>query len=276
VLTVLVQTDESDLGTSNSSQTTYLTLRTERLPTFQSTAEIENEQKNLMYASIRMYARVIGARGAVAGFFTYYDDDNESDIEILTDDNYTTWRFSNQPSVNKKGDDIPQSSLAPGNLPPWDEWHEHRIDWTPGMVRWFIDGQYAAQNSYSVPREPSGLVLNMWSNGNDWSGNMTVGDSAELQIQWVQLVFNTSGPREGTAGGNKKLKRYTDEWREHLWAKRKGNGCKTVCVVDGVQTVGYPQVVYVAASSASNHEVISSMVWILIAAAGIFSALSSL
>lgn len=47
-----------------------------------------------------MYARVIGSSGAVADFFTY-DDSNESDIEIVTDDNSTTWHFTNQPSVDK-------------------------------------------------------------------------------------------------------------------------------------------------------------------------------
>lgn len=37
-----------------------------------------------MYASVRLRARVFGDAGACAGMFTVYDDDNESDIEILT------------------------------------------------------------------------------------------------------------------------------------------------------------------------------------------------
>lgn len=80
------QTNASDTGNDNIDFPTYLTLRTVRLDDFQSAAEVENEQKNLKHASMRMRARVVGDEGAVAGFFTFFDDDNESDIEILTDD----------------------------------------------------------------------------------------------------------------------------------------------------------------------------------------------
>lgn len=80
------QTNASDTGNDDIEFPTYLTLRTVRLDDFQSAAEVENEQKNLMHASMRMRARVVGDEGAVAGFFTFFDDDNESDIEILTDD----------------------------------------------------------------------------------------------------------------------------------------------------------------------------------------------
>jgi hypothetical protein len=40
-----------------------------------------------MHASIRIRAKVVGSKGACAGMFTYFDDDNESDIEILTKEN---------------------------------------------------------------------------------------------------------------------------------------------------------------------------------------------
>jgi beta-glucanase (GH16 family) len=240
--------------TTNSVPQTYLTLRTTRLPTFQSTAEIENEQKNLLHASLRFRARITGAPGAVAGLFTFFDDNNESDIEILTSDPPSTYRFTNQPAT-KKGEDVPDASKAPTNLPPWNEWHTHRIDWLPNMSRWFIDGKFIVQNTYSVPRKPSGLVLNMWSDGGTWSGNMSVGQSAELQLQWVQVVFNTSGKREGPGenrGGEKKEKRGLAELggnmvgaRSAVLEKRKEKGCKTVCKVDGVEKDGFPQVAYV-------------------------------
>jgi hypothetical protein len=77
--------DEAGYG-DNQDAESYLTLRTTRLEDFQSAAEVENLQKNLMHVSMRMYGRVRGAKGAVAGFFTFADDTNESDIEILTRD----------------------------------------------------------------------------------------------------------------------------------------------------------------------------------------------
>ena len=78
--------EQNNASSYASDYDTYLVLRTVRLEDFQSSAEVENEQKNLMHASLRVKARVLGDKGAVAGFFTFYNDNNESDVEILTDD----------------------------------------------------------------------------------------------------------------------------------------------------------------------------------------------
>lgn len=142
---------------------TFLTLRTSRLDNFQSAAEIENEQKNLMHVSMRMYARVVGSKGACAGFFTFFDDTNESDIEILTDDSTDVIRYTNQPALDKDGNEVPSASQAPSKLAAWDQWQMHRIDWLDKNSYWYQNGKQVAANTYSVPRKPSGLVINMWS-----------------------------------------------------------------------------------------------------------------
>ncbi|KAL1633585.1 hypothetical protein SLS58_011006 [Diplodia intermedia] len=201
------QTNASDTGNPDIEFPTYLSLRTVRLDDFQSAAEVENMQKNVMHASLRMRARVVGDAGAVAGFFTFFDDDNESDVEILTDDPDAVIRYTNQPSLDTAGDEVPQASLKIAQLPSWRDWHEHRIDWLPATdgsstrSNWYLDGALRATNTYSVPREPSYLVLNMWSDGGEWSGNMSVGGAAELQVQWIEMVFNTSGPVGGPNAG---------------------------------------------------------------------------
>ncbi|KAF2430512.1 concanavalin A-like lectin/glucanase [Tothia fuscella] len=252
------------IGQDNTTNLTHLTLRTTRLPTFQSTSELENQQKNLLHATLRFRARVRGASGAVAGLFTFYDDNNESDIEILTRDPPTTYRYTNQPAT-KKGDDVPSASKSPENLPAWDEWHTHRIDWLPRMSRWYIDDKFIVQNSYGVPRKPSGLILNMWSDGGVWSGDMKVGESAEMQIQWVQVVFNTSGKRDGP-GGKKggKTKRSLQE-----------KGCSTVCRVDGVEKEGFPEVAYVAPNSSGAVNAAMGL-WAVILVVGIVSMVVAL
>lgn len=79
-----------------------------------------------------------------------------------------------------------------------------------------------------MPRKPSGVILNMWSDGGEWSGIMPVGGQAELQVQWVQVLFNTSG----------KNKRSDMDWL----VKRREKGCKVVCAVDGVNRTGWPEV----------------------------------
>jgi hypothetical protein len=42
----------------------------------------------------------VGNNGAVAGLFYYRNDNNESDIEILTRDESSSIRYSNQPVVD--------------------------------------------------------------------------------------------------------------------------------------------------------------------------------
>ncbi|RDI85762.1 Homocysteine [Venturia inaequalis] len=275
------------IATDNSTNLSHLTLRTTRLPTFQSTSEIENQEKNLLHASLRIRARIISnttstsnstttkttAPGAVAGLFTFQDDTNESDIEILTTDPPTTWHFTNQPAT-KKGNDIPAASKKIENLPPWNDWRVQRIDWLPKISRWFIDQKFVAGNTYSVPRKPSGLVLNMWSDGGVWSGNMSVGSSAELQIEWIQILFNTSGKRDGPGGKKKggKVKRWVhdlvDEGAKVFEKRDEPKSCTVICKVDGVEKEGFPEVAYLGAPGAAANLGVAMKTWALVLLAG--------
>jgi len=225
-------------ASSDEKKQTYITLRTTRLDDFQSGAEIESMQKNIFYCSMRMRARVVGAKGAVAGFFTFLDDINESDIEILTSDPRDTIRYTNQPALDDEGNEVPEASQEVGSLPAWDEWQDHRIDWISGESYWYLNGKQVARTTYSVPRRPSYVTLNMWSDGGEWSGDMEVGESAEFQVQWVEMAFNTSGPVEGPVvdyGDDREEKRGLGLW------KREEKGCKKVCKVDGVEEMGKPE-----------------------------------
>lgn len=183
---------------------------------------------------------MLGSPGAVAGLFTFSSNTHESDIELLTRDAVDTIRYTNQPSVDKDGNAIPQASQEVTGLADRENWHTHRLDWTQGKTQWWLDGNVTASSTYSVSSVPGYLVLNMWSDGGSWSGNMSVGGQAVLQIQWVEMVFNTSGAREGYAGEQK---------RAVMWEKRADKGCKTICRIDGVQTLGTPEVVQVSAAS---------------------------
>ncbi|KAK7528928.1 concanavalin A-like lectin/glucanase domain-containing protein [Phyllosticta citriasiana] len=251
---------------------TYLTMRVARLADFSSASELANNQANMLHASVRMWARVVGAPGACAGFFTYYDDSNESDIEILTQYGSNEYQYTNQPSVNRAGDEIEAASInvtmpAQDAGDDWTVWHEHRIDWLPHRVNWYLDGKMVATNTYSVPRKPSALYLNMWSNGGSWSGNMSRGDSAEFHVQWVQMVFNTSGPRAGPDADSKRKSK----------SKRSAaaQGCSTICRVDGVQAVGYPEVAYVSTGAAAASVVCRrGAVWLVVAVVGALLAWS--
>lgn len=173
--------------------------------------------------------------------FMYFDDNNESDIEVLTSDPSDHVRYSNQPSVDQEGNAIAASSNDV-SLPAgvrWTAWNEHRMDWLPGRSAWYVNGISVSNLTYGVPTKPSGLVLNAWSDGGVWSGNMSVGDQAYLEIQWIEMVFNTSGPAGGSSGAPHPTQ--GTRGAADLNKRKDHHGCKTPCAVDGVKTVGFPE-----------------------------------
>lgn len=106
-----------------------------------------------------------GASGAVAGLFTYLNDQNESDIEILTRDAPDRIRYTNQVSPAADGRTA-EGAATEASLPrgvAWTEWNTHRMDWTPGLSVWYVNDVFVLDKSAGVPQLPSFLVLNVVS-----------------------------------------------------------------------------------------------------------------
>ncbi|KAL4916786.1 concanavalin A-like lectin/glucanase domain-containing protein [Aspergillus aurantiobrunneus] len=174
--------------------TTKLVLRAYRNEHFVSSGEIDTKLSNIFHASIRVRARVRGDPGACAGLFTYFDDDNESDIEILTRDATDHIRYTNQPGLDENGNEIPEASsnVVMANGAVWTDWNDHRLDWTPELSAWYLNGELAVTKTYGIPRNPSSFIMNMWGDGGSWSGAMSIGSAAYFEIQWIDILFNVS------------------------------------------------------------------------------------
>jgi beta-glucanase (GH16 family) len=210
-------------------------------------AEIDSVEQNFQFLSARFHARVVGSPGACAGMFTYLANDapmkvQEADIEILTKDPRNAVQYTNQPSDNN-GNAVPQATVNatnPGGR-DWTLWNTYRVDWTPKVTSWYVNGESVANISFQAPKDPAGLIINMWSDGGAWTGNMSLYDEAYLQIQWMQLVYNTSGQYAGS--DNKKRDNFGVSG---LLEKRKGTpGCQAVCSVDEqVNVTGTPALLY--------------------------------
>ncbi|CAG8960245.1 hypothetical protein HYFRA_00012765 [Hymenoscyphus fraxineus] len=267
---------------TDPSYSTYLTLRTSRQKDFQSAAEINSAEKNFQYLSARFYARVIGSSGACAGMFTYLAPESdkkpwtvqEADIEILTNGPRNKVQYTNQPSVDKKGNAITKGTVN-GTNPEnrdWSQWNLYRLDWIPKLSEWYVNGQSVASIKFQAPVDPAGLMINMWSDGGSWTGNMSLYDEAYLQIQWMEVVYNTSGPVEGIRKRNE-----ADEINHAgPLVKRKGKGCKVVCGIDEqVEKTGTPVILINNTASAPagwKGEGVGWMGWIplLLGAATVF------
>ncbi|GAP88363.1 putative glycoside hydrolase family 16 protein [Rosellinia necatrix] len=175
----------------------HLTLRTQRWPDYQSTAEVESSITDFHFLSVRMRARTRGAPGAVTALFTYRERDGavqEGDIEFRTSTETNVVQYTNQPDV-VNGDEQPEATRVVEMEGPWTEWQEHRYDWTPGSSDWYVDGDKVASIQFQTPTAPLSVLMNVWSDGGIWSGVMDVGESAEMQVQWLDLAYNaTSQP----------------------------------------------------------------------------------
>ncbi|KAH8656611.1 glycoside hydrolase family 16 protein [Tricladium varicosporioides] len=257
---------------NDPTYSTFLTLRTYRQPGFQSVAQIDSVQQNFHYVSARFFARVTGSPGACAGMFTYLanNDGNkvqEADIEILTKDPRNRVQYTNQPSL-KNGNAQAQATVNSSNPfhRDWTLWNVYRVDWMPKSTTWYVNGQKVADISYQVPKDPASILVNMWSDGGSWTGNMSTFDQAYLQIQWMELAYNTSGPYTTNA-------KRDEHGSFGVLEKRKGTpGCQVVCAIDEkVNVTGTPAVLYNSTGTAPlgwKGEGMKSMVWIPLFLAG--------
>ncbi|KAJ5977981.1 hypothetical protein N7501_001323 [Penicillium viridicatum] len=211
---------------------TYLVLRTTRFSEYTSTAEIETRIRNIYRCSVRVRLRVLPAGsvvseppqpkewpprdpkrhptvplnktipplrngrppdGACAGIFTYHDQTCESDIEILTRDPAYRVHYANQPDYDFDADrEIPGASTIADIPVPWTTWSTHRLDWLSDMSRWYVNNQMQDAKSYRVPNLESMIILNLWSNGGLWTGDMRIGDSIYLGIEYIEMIYNRS------------------------------------------------------------------------------------
>ncbi|KAI1346982.1 concanavalin A-like lectin/glucanase domain-containing protein [Xylaria sp. FL0043] len=182
---VLIAAAEDD----ETGNTSHLTLRTQRQSDYQSTAEIESLATDYQYLTVRMLARTRGNPGAVTALFTYAEPGGsvqEADIEIRTMTDTSVVQYTNQPGSN------PDATTVVDLATPWTQWQEHRYDWTPGSSDWYVDGQKVASIQVQAPTSPLSVLMNVWSDGGSWSGVMAVGDSAEMQVQWLDLTYNST------------------------------------------------------------------------------------
>ncbi|KAI1074396.1 carbohydrate-binding module family 1 protein [Whalleya microplaca] len=209
---------------------TYMVMRTMRHDDFQSSAEFESASEGYQFMSIRMYARTRGAPGAVTAMFTYRMAPEvalvqEADLEIRTSDPVDSIQYTNQPSWNAT-DDIPEATrnVSLPNRGGWSEWQHHRMDWNPGSSNWFVDGQLVSSIQFQAPRDASRVMFNTWSDGGSWSGNMSVNSTAEMQIQWIDFVYNST---DAASPSNPFL-------------PGPATSCRDICSIDQTTKLGTP------------------------------------
>ena len=139
--------------------------------------------------------------GACMGIFTYHSRDCESDIEILTSDPKYRVRYANQPDYDPVTDEMIPGASTVADLPvPWTSWSTQRLDWYPNSSRWYVNNDLQDAKSYRVPALQSRLVINLWSDGGVWTGDMRIGDTIYVGIEYIELAYNRSSDGSKAVG----------------------------------------------------------------------------
>jgi hypothetical protein len=183
------------LQTAEDSST-YLTLRTQRNADFQSAAEFNTISDDYTAASLRILSRAHGDAGGCAGMFTFAADDDgtqhEQDIEILTHEAPGRVKYSTHPE--EEASDWKRGSIE-GTVPNVQTmgWIEYRMDWTEPTTTFYGNGLQNGQLAHEFPQVPSYLCFNARASGNEhWEKTMAVGGSAYMDIQLIEIAYNTS------------------------------------------------------------------------------------
>ena len=191
----------ADDPSSDNTGDTMLSITTQRGQNgVQKSGEVASAFR-FKYGSIRFQARVTGDSGACGGMFLYRSDTLESDFEFLTQEGPDYVHLTNQPG-QKDGYPVPGAHSNITLKTPYDQWNTYRLDWMPGMTRYYINGELAVEKTVNVSPEAMLWMMNMWSDGTVWPGVMAVGGSAKLDVRWLQIAFNKATESFGSSAGS--------------------------------------------------------------------------
>ncbi|PSK56699.1 Beta-glucanase [Elsinoe australis] len=141
---------------------------------------------DILYGSVRTVAKASNVSGTCHGFFSYLDDNQETDIEILTKNLSKVW-FTNQ-ALSPGTDETSTTASAPATIA--SAYHEYRIDWLQDRTVFYIDGVKKAELTTNVPNKPTSWLWNNWANGNPkWSAGPPA-QISDLRIQSITAYWN--------------------------------------------------------------------------------------
>jgi hypothetical protein len=157
--------------------------------------QIVTDVDNIVSASVRTTAILTENPGTINGMFFYGDDSQETDIEWVSDPTSgcnngvrKLW-FTNQDSNGDRK--LTSNPVTPPANPTSSE-HEYRIDWTPGLTVFFVDGKERWRTTSDAPNIPGPWMWNNWTNGNKgWSVGPPINDSV-FKIRKIEMYYNTA------------------------------------------------------------------------------------
>ena len=176
--------------------------------------------ESYLYGRYETVMQSSAGSGIVSSFFLYNieancnwpAENNEIDVE-MTGNNQQIYFTTHHPDPNQPWYYGENFFLG---FNPHEGFHKYTIEWEPGIVRWFVDGNLiytqneAATNNLQYPMA---ILMNLWAaDSEDWVGEW---DPAILPAQstydYVKYYSYTPGQGNSGTGNN-----FTLEWEDHF------------------------------------------------------------
>ncbi|KAI9348823.1 concanavalin A-like lectin/glucanase domain-containing protein [Pilaira anomala] len=153
---------------------------------------IGTTRQDFLYGSFRSYIRTTQVNGTVAGMFVYHPE-GEIDIELLSSVRPNQAYFAMHPGLTENGK---ASSLTHGNylleFDPTQDFHEYRFDWFPDLTLFYVDGVEQYRMITNVLSQPSRVMFNHWTDGNQNFSQGPAKENAYLHIKNMTFFFNST------------------------------------------------------------------------------------
>ncbi|CZT03132.1 related to xyloglucan endo-transglycosylase-like protein [Rhynchosporium agropyri] len=171
-------------------------------------AQINSARQDMMDGTFRALIKLPPVSGTCSAFFWYHNDSEEIDMELLSSqfnrnkDEFLVNLVHQSTQSAAQGFSVIGKDYQVVSLPvdPTSGFHEYRIDYTDGIILFYIDSLVIGAMNSTKPDVPGHLILTQWSNGDPgWSGGPPVAP-AVLSVGYVKAYFNSSDPvRQGDA-----------------------------------------------------------------------------
>jgi hypothetical protein len=124
------------------------------------------------------------------GSFFYKSDNAEIDLEYLSDATSLSNSATRTPCLHYTNHG--STSTTTNGINPGDGLREYRIDWVPGVTRFYVDGVLQKEIRENVPSVGGTWMWNHWSNGNKGFSVGPPGVDSVMKVAGIEMYYNTT------------------------------------------------------------------------------------
>ncbi|MEO0403391.1 MAG: family 16 glycosylhydrolase, partial [Bacteroidota bacterium] len=186
-----------------------------------------------LYGRFETSMKSAQGNGVVSSFFLYNvdlgcnwpEENNEIDIEMTGNDTSQVIFTTHYPGPWYHSD------YWEANFNPHAEFHDYAIEWEPGVVRWFVDGELVNVQDQGFVQDlihPQRLMMNLWAaEAVDWVGEWDP-SILPLQSEYEYVRVYEYTPGSGDYGTNDNFTLLFDdhfeEIQEEIWSTNEFGG----------------------------------------------------